>query len=312
MANKKAIRDAYGETLVKLGKDNKDIVVLDADVAGSTKSGLFGKAYPERFFNVGIAEAGMVSMAGGLSTTGKIPFVNTFAAFLMLRGADPIRSNICYANLNVKLAGAYAGLSDSYDGATHHALEDISFMRSMPNMTVLSVCDAVETEKAVEAAIALNGPVYLRLSRAEMPYIFDEDYKFEIGKGVTVEEGTDVTIVATGYMVHKALEARELLKADNINARVVNIHTIKPIDKDLIIKCAEETGAIVTAEEHNIHGGLGSAVAEVLVANKPVPQEFIAVQDSFTESGDYEQLLDKYGLQARHIVEKVKKAIGRK
>ncbi|HHX59240.1 MAG TPA: transketolase family protein [Epulopiscium sp.] len=312
MANKKAIRDAYGETLVKLGKDNKNIVVLDADVSGSTKSGLFGAAYPERFFNVGIAEAGMTSMAGGLSTTGKIPFVNTFAAFLMLRAADPIRSNICYASLNVKLAGAYAGLSDSYDGATHHALEDISFMRSMPNMTVISVCDAIETEKAVEAAVAYNGPVYLRLSRAEMPYIFDEDYTFEIGKGVTVADGTDVTIIATGYMVHKALEAKKILKADNINARVINIHTIKPIDKDLIIKCAEETGAIVTAEEHNIHGGLGSAVAEVLVANKPVPQEFIAVQDSFTESGDYEQLLDKYGLQARHIVEKVKKVMGRK
>lgn len=312
MANKKAIRDAYGETLVKLGKDNKNIVVLDADVAGSTKSGLFGKAYPDRFFNVGIAEAGMTAMAGGLSTTGKIPFVNTFAAFLMLRAADPIRSNICYGNLNVKLAGAYAGLSDSYDGATHHALEDISFMRSMPNMTVLSVCDAIETEKAVAAAAKMEGPVYLRLSRAEMPYIFDESYDFEIGKGVVVKEGKDVTIIATGYMVHKALEARELLKAENIDARVVNIHTIKPIDKDLIVKCAEETGAIVTAEEHNLYGGLGSAVAEVLGANKPVPVEFIAVQDSFTESGDYEQLLDKYGLQPRHIVEKAKKAIGRK
>lgn len=312
MINKKAIRDAYGEALVKFGKDNKDIVVLDADVSGSTKSGLFGKAYPDRFFNVGIAEAGMVSMAGGLSTTEKIPFANTFAAFLMLRGADPIRSNICYGNLNVKLAGAYAGLSDAYDGATHHALEDISFMRSMPNMTVISVCDAVETEKAVEAAIAINGPVYLRLSRAEMPIIFDEDYKFEVGKGVVLEEGTDVTLIATGYMVHKALEARELLKAENINAKVVNLHTIKPIDKDLIIKCAEETGAIVTAEEHNIYGGLGSAVAEVLGAHKPVPVEFVAVQDSFTESGDYEQLLDKYSLQARHIVEKAKKAIDRK
>lgn len=312
MVNKKAIRDAYGETLVKLGKDNKDIVVLDADVAGSTKSGLFGAAYPERFFNVGIAEAGMVAMAGGLSTTGKIPFVNTFAAFLMLRGADPIRSNICYDNLNVKLAGAYAGLSDSYDGATHHALEDISFMRSLPNMTVISVCDAIETEKAVEAAIELDGPVYLRLSRAEMPYIFDEDYDFEIGKGVVLGEGKDVTIIATGYMVHKALEARELLKAENIDARIVNIHTIKPIDEELIIQSAEKTGAIVTAEEHNLYGGLGSAVAEVLSAKKPVPLEVVAVQDSFTESGDYEELLDKYGLQARHIVEKVKKVIKRK
>lgn len=312
MANKKAIRDAYGETLVKLGKDNDNIVVLDADVAGSTKSGLFGKAYPERFFNVGIAEAGMVAMAGGLSTTGKIPFVNTFATFMMLRGADPIRSNICYGNLNVKLAGAYAGLSDAYDGATHHALEDISFMRSMPNMTVISVCDPIETEKAIAAAIEVNGPVYLRLSRAEMPYIFDNDYNFEIGKGVILKEGKDVTIIATGYMVHKALEARELLKEHNIEARVVNIHTIKPIDQDLIIQCAKETGAIVTAEEHNIHGGLGSAVAEVLAAYIPVPLEFVAVQDSFTESGDYEQLLNKYELQAKHIVQRAKKAMKRK
>lgn len=312
MAKKKAIRDAYGETLVKLGKDNKDIVVLDADVAGSTKSGLFGAEYPERFFNVGIAEADMVSMAGGLSTTGKIPFVNTFASFLMLRGADPIRSSICYSNLNVKLAGAYAGLSDAYDGATHHALEDITFMRSMPNMTVISVCDPIETEKAVEAAINLEGPVYLRLSRADMSYIYDEDYKFELGKGVTLSEGNDVTIMATGYMVHKALEAKELLKEKGIDARVVNIHTIKPIDKDLIIKCAEETGAIVTAEEHNIYGGFGGAVSEVLTENKPVPQEFVAVNDSFTESGDYEELLDKYGLQARHIVDKVEKVLKRK
>lgn len=312
MANKKAIRDAYGETLVKLGKDNDNIVVLDADVAGSTKSGLFGKVYPERFFNVGIAEAGMVAMAGGLSTTGKIPFVNTFATFMMLRGADPIRSNICYGNLNVKLAGAYAGLSDAYDGATHHALEDISFMRSMPNMTVISVCDPIETEKAIAAAIEVNGPVYLRLSRAEMPYIFDNDYNFEIGKGVILKEGKDVTIIATGYMVHKALEARELLKEHNIEARVVNIHTIKPIDQDLIIQCAKETGAIVTAEEHNIHGGLGSAVAEVLAAYIPVPLEFVAVQDSFTESGDYEQLLNKYELQAKHIVQRAKKAMKRK
>lgn len=312
MANKKAIRDAYGETLVQLGQDNKDVVVLDADVSGSTRTGWFGDKYPDRFFNVGIAEAGMVSMAGGLATTGQIPFVNTFAAFLMLRGADPIRSNICYGNLNVKLAGAYSGLSDSYDGATHHALEDISFMRALPNMTVISVCDPIETEKAVKAAVAINGPVYLRLSRAEMPYLFDENYSFEVGKGVTLEEGTDVTLLATGYMVHKALEAKELLAKEDISARVVNIHTIKPIDTDLITKCAEETGAIVTVEEHNIHGGLGSAVAEVLAQNKPVPQEFVAVQDSFTESGDYEELLDKYGLQARHIVEKAKKVIGRK
>ncbi|WHH59078.1 transketolase C-terminal domain-containing protein [Petroclostridium sp. X23] len=312
MANKKAIRDAYGEVLLEIGKENKDVVVLDADVASSSKSGVFGKEFPDRFFNVGIAEANMAAIAAGLATTGKIPFINTFAAFMVLRAADPARSLIAYTNLNVKLAGTYAGLSDSYDGASHHAIADIAFMRALPNMTVISVADAVETAKATKAAAAYNGPVYLRLSRAEVPIIFDESYEFEIGKGVQLTEGNDVTIVATGYMVTKSLEAAELLKSKGIKARVVNIHTIKPIDKELLIKCAQETGAVVTAEEHNVYGGLGSAVSEVLIKEYPVPMEIIGVEDTFTESGDYEELLEKYGLSAGNIVSKVEAVMKKK
>jgi transketolase len=312
MANKKAIRDAYGEVLLEIGKENKDVVVLDADVASSSKSGVFGKEFPDRFFNVGIAEANMAAIAAGLATTGKIPFINTFAAFMVLRAADPARSLIAYTNLNVKLAGTYAGLSDSYDGASHHAIADIAFMRALPNMTVISVADAVETAKATKAAAAYNGPVYLRLSRAEVPIIFDESYEFEIGKGVQLTEGNDVTIVATGYMVTKSLEAAELLKSKGIKARVVNIHTIKPIDKELLIKCAQETGAVVTAEEHNVYGGLGSAVSEVLIKEYPVPMEIIGVEDTFTESGDYEELLEKYGLSVGNIVSKVEAVMKKK
>ncbi|MBZ4645921.1 MAG: transketolase [Petroclostridium sp.] len=312
MADKKAIRDAYGEVLVKIGRENKNVVVLDADVASSSKSILFGKEFPDRFFNVGIAEANMAAMAAGLATTGKIPFVNTFAAFMVLRAADPIRSLISYTNLNVKLAGTYAGLSDSYDGASHHAIADIAFMRALPNMTVISVADAVETEMATRAVVDYKGPVYLRLSRAEVPIIFDTSYNFEIGKGVQLTDGNDVTIVATGYMVQKALEAADQLKAKGIKARVVNIHTIKPIDKELLVKCAQETGAVVTAEEHNIYGGLGAAVAEVLTKEYPVPMEYVGVQDVFAESGDYEQLLKKYGLSAENIVYKVESVVKRK
>lgn len=308
---KKAIRDAYGEALVKLGRERKDIVVLDADVANSSKSILFGKEFPERFYNVGISEANMAGMAAGMATMGKVPFINTFAAFMMLRAGDPIRSLIAYQNLNVKIGGTYAGLSDSYDGASHHANKDIAFFRSIPNMTVISVCDAVETEKAVRAGIDIDGPVYFRLSRADMPIIFDEDYNFEVGKGVILREGKDATIVATGLMVHKALEAAELLKQDNISARVVNLHTIKPIDKELLVKCAKETGAVVTAEEHSIYGGLYGAVSEVLSKEYPVPMSAVGIEDTFTESGDYEQLLSKYGLTAENIANKVREILKR-
>jgi transketolase len=312
MAKLKAIRDAFGEALLKIGGENKNIVVLEADVGSSSKSILFGNEYPERYFNVGIAEGNMAAMAAGFATTGKIPFINTFAAFMALRSGDPINSLIAYSNMNVKLAGTYAGLSDSYDGASHHAISDISLMRALPNMVVISVADAVETEKATKAAAEYNGPVYLRLSRAPVPIIFDESYNFEIGKGVQLTEGNDVSIIATGYMVQKSLEAAEELKAKGINARVINIHTIKPIDIELIVKCAKETGVIVTAEEHNVIGGLGSAVAEVLVKEYPVPMEFVGVQDEFAESGDYEMLLEKYGLGTKSIIDKVESVISKK
>ncbi len=313
MANKKAIRDAYGETLAKIGEENENIVVLDADVASSSKSILFGKKFPDRYFNVGIAEANMVGMAAGFAASGKIPFANTFAAFIMLRAGDPVRSLIAYTKLNVKLAGTYAGLSDSYDGASHHAITDIAFMRSLPNMAVLSVVDAVEAELATRAAAEFVGPVYLRLSRAEVPIIFDKSsYKFEMGKGVQLTEGSDVTIAATGYMVAKSLQAAEQLKTKGIMARVINIHTIKPIDRELLIRCAQETGAVVTAEEHNVLGGLGSAVSEVLAEEYPVPIEFVGIRDTFAESGDYELLLEKYGLSVDNIVNKVNKVMKRK
>ena len=312
MSKKIPIRDAYGEALKELGAINKNVVVLDADVSSSSKSSLFGAKYPDRFFNVGIAEANMVAMAAGMSTSGKIPFVNTFAAFIVLRGGDPVRSLIAYEKLNVKLAGAYAGLSDSYDGASHHSIMDIAFMRALPNMTVVSVADAVETKKAVQTIAEYNGPVYLRLSRAEVPTIFDDSYKFELGKGVQLTEGNDVTIIATGYVVKKSLEAAEQLKEKGINAQVVNIHTIKPIDRELIIKCAKETGAVITIEEHSIYGGLGSVVAEVLIKECPVPMEIIGVQDTFAETGAYELLLNKYGLCTENIINTVQKIIKRK
>ncbi|MCG8502315.1 MAG: transketolase family protein [Firmicutes bacterium] len=313
MADKKAIRDAYGEVLAKLGEENDNIIALEADVGSSSKSILFGKKYPDRYFNVGIAEANMAAMAAGFAAAGKIPFVNTFAAFMVLRAGDPVRSLIAYTNLNVKLAGTYAGLSDSYDGASHHAIADIAFMRALPNMTVISVADAVETELATRAAAAFEGPVYLRLSRAEVPIIFNkENYHFEIGKGVLLTQGDDVTIAATGYMVQKAVEAAERLKANGVRARVVNMHTIKPIDRELLIRCARETGAVVTVEEHNIYGGLGSAAAEVLSKEYPVPMEVVGIEDTFTESGDYEQLLKKYGLSVENIMHSVKKIMKRK
>jgi transketolase len=309
---KMRIRDAYGKSLAKLGSLHEEIVVLDADVSGSTKSAIFGKENPDRFYNVGIAEANMAGMAAGMALMGKTPFINTFASFLMLRAGDPIRSLIAYQNLNVKIAGAYSGLSDSYDGASHHSLKDIAFFRTIPNMNVISVCDAIETEKALEAAMDIKGPVYLRLSRAEMPIIFDEDYDFEFGKGVVLKEGKDVTIFATGIMVHKALEASSLLEKEGISVQVIDIHTIKPIDKELIIKSAKDTGAIVTAEEHNICGGLYGVVSEVLANNYPVPVEAVGVEDTFTESGDYEELLDKYGLSSKNIIIKVKEVLKRK
>lgn len=306
-----AIRDAYGEALLALGKKNDKIVALEADVGASTKSILFGKEFPERYFNVGISEFNMVSMATGFASQGFIPFVNTFAVFMTTRGIDPIQTLIAYDKMNVKLCGTYAGLSDSYDGASHQAITDMAFIRAIPNMTVISVSDAIETKKAVEAIAEFNGPVYLRLSRAAAPVYFDESYTFEIGKGVQLRSGEDVTLVATGTILHNTLRAAELLQEEGIRATVLNIHTVKPIDENILIDAAEKTGAVVTVEEHSIYGGLGSAVAEVLSAKCPTPMEFVGATE-FAESGDYNELLRKYGFSPEAIRDKAKEAIAKK
>lgn len=306
-----AIRDAYGEALQELGRENEKIVVLEADVGSSTKSVLFGKEFPERYFNVGISEFNMVSMSTGFASQGFIPFVNTFAVFMTTRGIDPIQTLIAYDSMNVKLCGTYAGLSDSYDGASHQAITDMAFIRSIPNMTVISVSDAVETKKAVKAISDFKGPVYLRLSRAQAPVFFDESYAFEIGKGVEVRSGNDVTLVATGTILHNTLRAAELLQEEGIMATVLNIHTVKPIDENIIVDAARKTGAVVTVEEHSIYGGLGSAVAEVLSRNCPTPMEFVGVTQ-FAESGDYDELLTKYGLSPEAIRDKAKAAMAKK
>ncbi|MBN1069174.1 transketolase family protein [Clostridium botulinum] len=310
MGNKIATREAYGKALVKLSNMNKDVVVLDADLSKSTKTADFKAAAPERFINMGIAEANMMGVASGLSTCGKIPFVSTFAMFAAGRAFEQIRNSICYPKLNVKVCATHAGLTVGEDGASHQSVEDISLMRSIPNMTVINPADAIETEAAILAVAEYKGPCYVRLGRLAVENVNDNaNYKFEIGKGVTLANGSDVTIVATGIMVKLALEAKEELAKDGIDARVINIHTIKPIDSDLLIKAAKETGAIVTAEEHSIIGGLGSAVSEVLCEEMPVPVLKVGIEDTFGESGKPEQLLKAYGLTTEKIVEKAKKAI---
>ena len=309
----KAIRDVYGETLVELAKDNDRIVVLDADVSGSTKSGIFGKAYPERFYNMGIAESNMVATAAGMASCGKIPFVNTFAVFLSTIGLISARGQICYGNLNVKFAGAYCGLSDAFDGATHHACEDIAIMRALPNMRVLVPSDTRSSQALTALAAELDGPVYLRLSRDAYPDLYSADEKFEAGKGKVVREGSDVTVVACGILVHKALEAAEKLAEDGVSVRVVDMYSIKPIDRELLIRCAKETGAIVSAEEHSVIGGLGGAVAEALAeAGACVPMSFVGVQDTFTESGPYAKLLKKYGLDVDAVEKAIREVLAKK
>ena len=309
----KAIREVYGSVLQELGESNKNIVVLDADLSGSTKSAMFGKAHPDRFFNMGIAESNMVATAAGLSTTGKIPFVNTFTVFLTTLGLIAARGQVCYGNLNVKFGGAYCGMSDALDGASHHALEDIAVMRTLPNMTVIVPSDATSTRWATQYAVDNYGPMYLRLSRDVYPDLYDENSSFELGKGAIVRDGTDVTVIACGLMVHKAMEAAEMMAQQGVSVRVVDMFSTKPIDKDLIIKCAKETGAIVTAEEHNIYGGLGGAVAEVLAwGGCAAPTEFVGIQDTFTESGKYGDLLAKYGVDANGVKRGIEKVLARK
>ena len=307
-----ATRDAYGQALAELGALNDKVVVLDADLSKSTKTNDFKKVYPERFFNMGIAEQNLLGTAAGFAAAGKIPFASSFAVFAVGRAYDQIRNSIAYPKLNVKIAATHAGLTVGEDGGSHQMLEDIALMRALPNMTVIVPADGVETKQVIMAAAKYVGPVYIRLGRPKVPVLFDETYKFEIGKGVVLKEGTDVTLVATGIMVSKAAEAAEALAAEGISAAVVNISTIKPLDNALITEMAQKTGAVVTCEEHNIYGGLGSAVAEVLVENCPVPMARVGVEDSFGESGLPDQLLEKYGLTAANIADKAKAVIARK
>ncbi len=313
MGNKIATREAYGKALAEIGQKNENIVVLDADLSKSTKTVDFKNVCPERFINMGIAEGNMMTVAAGLSTCGKIPFVSTFAMFAAGRAFEQIRNSICYPKLNVKVCATHAGLTVGEDGASHQAIEDLSLMRSIPNMTVISHSDAVETEAAIKAIAEYNGPCYVRLGRAGVNVINDNsEYKFEIGKGVTLKDGNDVTIAATGIMVDVALEAYEMLAKEGINARVINIHTIKPMDSELMLKAARETGVIVTAEEHNIIGGLGSAVSEVVSEEYPVPVIKVGVMDTFGESGKPDELMKAYGLTAENIVKSVKKGLAMK
>ena len=312
IGDKKATRESYGMALAELG-EKYDIVVMDADLSKSTKTDTFKKKFPERFINTGIAEGNMLSTAAGLATTGKIVFASFFAMFAAGRAFEQIRNSIGYPHLNVKIGATHAGISVGEDGATHQCLEDMGIMRTIPGMVIINPADHVEAMAAVEAAVKYEGPVYLRFGRLPVPQIYDENtYKFEIGKGVQLEEGTDATIIATGLMVPYALEARELLKADGIDVAVVNIHTIKPIDREIIKKAALTTGAIVTAEEHNVNCGLGSAVAEVLCEECPVPMLRVGTQDVFGKSGKPYELLKEYGLSAENIAENVKKAISLK
>lgn len=307
--SKIATREAYGKALVKLGKINDDVVVLDADLSKSTKTNDFCKAYPNRFFNMGIAEQNLVGAACGFAAAGKIPFASTFAMFATGRAFEVIRNSACYPKLNVKICATHAGITVGEDGGSHQSVEDISLMRSVPNMTVLVPADGVEAEKMIFAAAEFNGPMYVRLGRSAVPTLFDEDYNFEIGKGVVLKEGNDATIIACGMMVNEAILAADMLKEENINVRVINMSTIKPIDTELIIKAAKETKAIVTAEEHSIIGGLGSAVSEVVSENCPTIVKKVGINDCFGESGTPAELLEKYGLTAKHIVEKVKEAL---
>lgn len=301
-----ATRQSYGEKLAELGRTNKDIVVLDADLSTATKTSIFAKEFPNRFFDIGIAEQDMLSTAAGMATFGKIPYASTFAVFAAGRAYDQIRNSICYPNLNVKICATHAGITVGEDGATHQMLEDLSLMRSMPNMTVLSTSDDTQTRWAVEEISKIKGPVYLRLCRLATPVIYDENQKFVIGKAIQIGEGTDGTIFATGVTVSEAIKAKEELAKENINVRVVDIHTIKPIDKETIIKCAKETKKLISVEDHNIIGGLGTAIADVLAENYPAKLTKIGIPDTFGKSGKAEELLKYYGLTADNIINEVK------
>lgn len=310
---KTATRDAYGKALVELGGINDKVVVLDADLAAATKTGMFKKAYPERFFDSGIAESNMMGVAAGLASVGYTVFASTFAMFAAGRAYEQVRNSIAYPHLNVKIGATHAGISVGEDGASHQCCEDIALMRAIPGMVVINPADAVEARAAVLAAAEYVGPVYMRFGRLAVPEIFDASYKFELGKAVTLREGTDVTIAATGLMVNEAIEAAKLLADEGINAEIINIHTIKPLDAETILRSASKTGAVVTAEEHSVIGGLGSAVCEALCeGGKPVPVVRLGVNDEFGRSGPAVELLHIYGLDAQNIVAKAKQAIALK
>ena len=312
MADKKATREAYGAALAELGEKH-DFVVLDADLAEATKTVIFKKKFPERFYDCGIAEGNMMSVAAGIAATGRTVFASSFAMFAAGRAFEQIRNSIGYPHLPVKIGATHAGITVGEDGATHQCLEDIALMRTIPGMTIINPADAVEARAAVEASLSIDGPVYMRFGRYAVPVFNDEaTYKFEVGKGITMAEGTDLTIVGSGFTVPMALEARELLAQKGISARVVNIHTIKPIDRDILIKAAKETGAVLTVEEHSVIGGLGSAVCEVLAEECPVPVMRIGTQDTFGKSGTVPALLEEYGLTPENVAEKAQELLAKK
>ena len=303
---KKATRQTYGETLVSLGEKYKNIVVLDADLSAATKTVNFAKKFPERFFDMGIAEANMMSTAAGFATTGKIPYASTFAIFAAGRSYDQIRNSICYPNLNVKICATHSGITVGEDGATHQMLEDISMMRCLPNMKVINPSDDTQTKWAIEEAYKQNGPVYVRLSRLATPIIYEENQKFEFGKMIAIGNGTDATVFATGDVVFEAIKAKEELEKQGINIRVIDVHTIKPIDEEMIIKCAKETKKLISIEDHSIIGGLGSAISEVLTSQNPVKLQRMGIKDTFGRSGKAEELLHYYSLDAEAIIKAVK------
>ena len=305
--NKKATRQSYGEALAELGRENKDVVVLDADLAGATKTNIFAKEFPERFFDMGIAEQDMMATAAGFATCNKIPFASTFAVFATGRVYDQIRNSICYPNLNVKICATHAGITVGEDGATHQMLEDINLMRGLPNMTVISPSDDTQSKWAVKEAAKIKGPVYIRFGRAATPVIYDESTKFELGKAIQFGEGKRATIFATGMMVAEALKAKEELEKEGINIRVIDIHTIKPIDKEIIIKSAKETEKLISIEEHSVIGGLGTAISEVLTDKYPAKLIRLGMKDCFGKSGNAQALLKYFGLTSQEIIEEVKR-----
>ena len=300
-----ATRQSYGEALAELGEKNENVVVFDADLSGATKTSIFAKKFPERFFDMGIAEQDMMSTAAGMSTFGKIPYASTFAVFAAGRAYDQIRNSICYPKMNVKICATHSGVTVGEDGATHQMLEDLGLMRGLPNMTVLCTSDDTETRWAVKEISKIQGPVYVRLSRLATPVIYDENQKFEIGKAIQIGEGTDATIFATGVVVSEAIKAKEELEKQGINIRVVDVHTIKPIDKEMIVKCAKETKKLISIEDHSIINGLGTAIADVLTEEYPCKLIKLGVKDEFGRSGKATELLEHYGLTAKHIVEAV-------